>query len=89
MKFVAEVNVMPKKELLDPQGKAVKLGLKHLHIEGVKDVRIGKHIVLTFEADSAEQAREIVDTACQKLLANVIMEDYTFEVKELQESLKQ
>ncbi|GIV39580.1 MAG: phosphoribosylformylglycinamidine synthase subunit PurS [Thermonema sp.] len=88
MKFVAEVNVMPKKELLDPQGKAVKLGLKHLHIEGVKDVRIGKHIVLTFEAETPEQAREIVDTACQKLLANVIMEDYSFEIKELQEALK-
>ncbi|NIK74118.1 phosphoribosylformylglycinamidine synthase [Thermonema lapsum] len=89
MKFVAEINVMPKKELLDPQGKAVKMGLKHLHIDNVKDVRIGKHIVLTLEAASSQEAREIVDNACQKLLANVIMEDYSFEIRELQESLKQ
>lgn len=81
MKFVAEIDIMPHKELLDPQGKTVAKNMDHVHIEGVEDVRIGKHIVMTLNADSEEAARETVETACKKLLANLIMETYTFEVK--------
>jgi phosphoribosylformylglycinamidine synthase len=82
MKFIAEINVMPQKEILDPQGKAVKLGLHNLGIDDVADVRIGKHITLTLDADSEAAARQLVDTACSKLLANMIMEDYTFTLNE-------
>ncbi|MFN8344071.1 MAG: phosphoribosylformylglycinamidine synthase subunit PurS [Spirosomataceae bacterium] len=78
MKFIAEINVMPQKEILDPQGKAVKLGLHNLGIDDVADVRIGKHITLTLDAASEADARQLVDTACSRLLANMIMEDYTF-----------
>jgi phosphoribosylformylglycinamidine synthase PurS subunit len=78
MKFVAEIKVMPHKELLDPQGKTVAKNLKNVHIDGVEDVRIGKHIVMTLEAASEPEAREKVDTACRKLLANLIMESYVF-----------
>ncbi len=78
MKFIAEIDVMPLKELLDPQGKAVKLGLKNLDIHSVEDVRIGKHITLALEADTEESARQQVDTACQKLLSNPVMEGYSF-----------
>ena len=46
MKFLAEINVMPQKEILDPQGKAVKIGLQNLGINQVSDARIGKHIQL-------------------------------------------
>lgn len=81
MKFVAEIDIMPHKELLDPQGKTVAKNMDHVHIEGVEDVRIGKHIVMTLNADSEAAARETVETACKKLLANLIMETYTFEVK--------
>ena len=75
MKFVAHIDIMPIKEILDPQGKAVKLGLKNLNIDNVEEVRIGKHIVMNLEAENAETAKERVETACKKLLANVIMED--------------
>jgi phosphoribosylformylglycinamidine synthase len=80
MKFVAEIDIMPHKELLDPQGKAVSHNLKSLNIHEVEDVRIGKHITLTLEAETEEAAREIVDTACRKLLANLIMESFAFEL---------
>ncbi|WP_299756224.1 phosphoribosylformylglycinamidine synthase subunit PurS [uncultured Pontibacter sp.] len=83
MKFVAEIDVMPRPELLDPQGKAVLLGLEHLGLDQVDDVRIGKHITLNLEAETEEIAREKVEKACSKLLANLIMESYTFELKQV------
>ena len=78
MNFIAHINVMPKKEILDPQGKAVKLGLGNLGLTTVEDVRIGKHITLRLQADSEAQASEKVDRACTKLLANLIMESYDY-----------
>jgi len=73
---------MPQKEILDPQGKAVKLGLHNLGIDDVSDVRIGKHITLALDADSEADAKQRVETACSKLLANMIMEDYSFTLTE-------
>ena len=81
MKFIAEINVMPQKEILDPQGKAVRIGLQNLNITQVADVRIGKHITLQLEADSEAAANEIVTEACKKLLANLIMEEFEFTLK--------
>ena len=80
MKFVAEIDIMPHKELLDPQGKAVVNNLKHLDLSDVSDVRIGRHVSMTLEAASESEARQKVDTACQKLLANVIMETYAYQL---------
>lgn len=81
MKFVADIDIMPIKEILDPQGKAVKLGLHNLGIDEIDDVRIGKHITLRIDAENMEQATEKVNTACQKLLANLIMEEFNYTVK--------
>jgi phosphoribosylformylglycinamidine synthase subunit PurS len=81
MNFVAEIKVMTKKEILDPQGKAVKLGLENLGLSSVEDVRIGKNLVMNLSAENETQAQEIVETACQKLLANLIMETYQFELR--------
>ena len=80
MKFTAEIDVMPKKELLDPQGKAVMLGLEHLGLGNVQDVRVGKHITLQLEANSENEAKTQVEDACKKLLANLIMESYAYEL---------
>ena len=74
MIYTAQVKVMPHKELLDPQGKAVLGGLGNLGLSDVKDVRIGKNITLQVEAGSAEQAQKIAEEAAQKLLANPVME---------------
>lgn len=74
MTFSVQVKVMPLKELLDPQGKAVMGGLQNLGIRSVSDVRIGKSISLQIEAGSAEEARQIAEEASRKLLANPVME---------------
>jgi phosphoribosylformylglycinamidine synthase len=81
-KFQAEIDVMPKKEILDPQGKAVTGSMKNLGLAEIQNVRIGKHISLEIEADSAETAYNKVDQACKNLLANLIMESYTFSIKQ-------
>ncbi len=78
MIFTAQVKVMPLKELLDPQGKAVMGGLANLGLNGIQDVRIGKNITLQIEAGTADAAKEIAEEAAKKLLANQVME--MFEV---------
>lgn len=78
MKFTAEIDIMPHKELLDPQGKAVVNNMKHLDLSGINDVRIGRHVSISLDANSEAEARQKVDTACQKLLANLIMETYHY-----------
>ena len=80
MKFIAEIDVMPLKEILDPQGKAVTGSMKNLGLSEIQNVRIGKHISLEIEADSAATANAKVDEACKNLLANLIMESYEFTV---------
>jgi len=82
-KFQAEIDVMPKKEILDPQGKAVTGSMKNLGLNEIHNVRIGKHISLEIEADSEATANAKVEQACQNLLANLIMESYHFSVKEV------
>ena len=80
MMFTVQIKVMPLKELLDPQGKAVMGGLKSLGINNVEDVRIGKNITLQVYADSAEQAKQMAEEASKKLLANPVMEYYEVSV---------
>ncbi len=80
MKFAVQVHVMPLKELLDPQGKAVLGGLKNLGIDAIKEVRVGKHISLQIEAASEEEAKAIAEEAGRKLLANSVMEYYEIQV---------
>jgi phosphoribosylformylglycinamidine synthase len=81
MKFIAEINVMPHKALLDPQGKAVQGSMKSIGVEGVHDVRIGKRITLEMDAKDEQEAKEKAENACKKLLANLIMESYDFSIK--------
>jgi phosphoribosylformylglycinamidine synthase subunit PurS len=80
MNFSVQVKVMPLKELLDPQGKAVMGGLRNLGLQSVSDVRIGKTIQLQVEAKSAEQAKQIAEEAGKKLLANPVMEYFEVSV---------
>jgi phosphoribosylformylglycinamidine synthase PurS subunit len=82
MKFKAEIDVMPLDALLDPQGKAVTSSMKNIGLPEIDGVRIGRHIRLFVDAASKEEATSKVDTACQKLLSNQIMESYTFDLVE-------
>jgi phosphoribosylformylglycinamidine synthase len=80
MKFKAEIDVMPLDALLDPQGKAVTNSMVNIGLSEIDGVRIGKHIRLFIEANDQKNAEQKVDEACKKLLANQIMESYTFKV---------
>jgi phosphoribosylformylglycinamidine synthase subunit PurS len=80
MIFTVQIKVMPLKDLLDPQGKAVMGGLQNLGLNNVTDVRIGKHIDLQIEADSKENALAAAEDAAKKLLANPVMEVYEISI---------
>lgn len=83
MKFKAEIDVMPLDALLDPQGKAVSHSMQNIGLGEITNVRIGKHIRLFVEADSKATAKVKVEEACKKMLANEIMEGFTFVVAEV------
>lgn len=80
MNFIAEVNIMPLKDLLDPAGKAVKGGLEKLGISKVEDVRIGKHVRLKINCESEKEAQAIAEEAVEKLLANPVMEQASIRI---------
>ncbi len=82
MNFTAEIDIMPLDALLDPQGKAVTASMQNLGLGEITNVRIGKHITLHVEADDKEAAEKKVDEACRRLLANHIMEKYSFHLEE-------
>jgi phosphoribosylformylglycinamidine synthase len=81
MTYTVQVKVMPLKELLDPQGKAVMGGLENLGLaSNIQDVRIGKNITLQVEASTPDQAKAIAEEASKKLLANPVMEYFEISI---------
>ena len=76
----AIVNIALKNGVLDPQGKAVHHALTALKFNAVDDVRIGKQIILQLDGDDAEKAKKDVETMCEELLANTVIEDYEIEI---------
>ena len=80
MIYQVQIKVMPLKDLLDPQGKAVLGGLHNLGLNEVSDVRVGKQITLQIEAASEGEAKAVAEEASKKLLANAVMEYFEIEV---------
>ncbi len=78
--MTAIVNVFLKEGVLDPQGKAAHHALDSLGFKGVKDVRIGKQIVIELDTDDRSKAEAEVKEMCETLLANTVIEDYTIEI---------
>ncbi len=83
MKFIAEVNVMPLKALLDPQGKAVGMTMHNTGFSEISNVRVGKHITFEIEAANREIALERVNEVCSQMLANPVMEGFDYQVTEV------
>ena len=79
--YKAKVNVTLRPSILDPKGKAAHHALENLGLNEVEKVRIGKFIELDVNADSEDAARSSVESACSKLLANEVMEDFTIEIE--------
>jgi len=82
MRYVARLHVRPKSEIRDPQGEAVAGALRSLGLD-VAAVRTGKEIVVTFDATDEPAAMDAVRTMGNELLANPVIEDYEYELKEL------
>ncbi|HMQ69689.1 MAG TPA: phosphoribosylformylglycinamidine synthase subunit PurS [Ignavibacteria bacterium] len=80
--YISKINISLRKTILDPQGKAIEHSLKSLGFDPIVDTRIGKYIELKINAGSKQEAEKISEEACKKLLANPVMEDFTFEVTE-------
>lgn len=80
--YKVKVYVTLKESVLDPQGTAVQHSLNSLGYSDIKDVRIGKYMELAVEK-SDRDINEVINEVCHKLLANVVIEDYRFEVEEV------
>jgi phosphoribosylformylglycinamidine synthase len=80
MNFLVNINIMPLKALLDPQGKAVQSSLNSIGFEQINQVRVGKRIQLEVSCANEAEAGNIAKEACEKLLCNKVMEYYEIEV---------
>ncbi len=78
--YKARISITLRPSILDPQGKAAHHALSHLGFENIDQVRIGKFIEMGIEAESAESAESVARQACQKLLANPVMEDFEVNI---------
>ncbi len=83
MVLLAKVIVTPKPVVNDPQGVTVRSGLEHLGFAEVGDVRVGKYIEVKLEAPSEAEGRRRVEEMCRRLLANHVIEDFRFELEEV------
>lgn len=78
--FIAKIHVTLRTSILDPQGKAVQHAMAAMGAKNVRDVRIGKYIEASIDAESEAEARQMTEDVCRKLLANPVMEDYTYDI---------
>ena len=77
---IAKIKVMPKASVLDPQGKVVMQSLETMGFQNVEDVRLGRYIEIKLEHLSKPEAEKVVDEMCRKLLANLVIESYAFDL---------
>lgn len=79
--FQAKIYITFKKSVLDPQGQAAENALHHLGYDKAVNVRVGKFITLDINENQVQNAEKLVNDMCQKLLANLVIEEYQFELK--------
>jgi len=82
MNYSVEIDVMPLKALLDPQGKAVTSTMHNIGFKTVENVRIGKHITLHLQAKDKDEAEKKIKEMCTNVLSNPIMEYFDYTIKE-------
>ena len=84
-KFLAEIDIMPKEDLLDPQGKLVNEALHSMNLKSIRNLRMGKHIRFIVECEREEEVEEIIKIACRKLLVNPVVEEFKFRILSIKE----
>jgi phosphoribosylformylglycinamidine synthase subunit PurS len=80
--YLAKIIITLRSSILDPQGKAVHHALENLGMGSTKEVRMGKYIELKVDETSPEAAKWVIEEACKKLLANPVMEDYSYTIEQ-------
>ncbi|PYI83548.1 MAG: phosphoribosylformylglycinamidine synthase [Verrucomicrobia bacterium] len=77
----AKIIVVPKKAVVDPQGKAVQNALEHMGYQGIRAVHVGKYLEIELNGSDKEAARQQLEDACHKFLSNPVIEDYRLEIE--------
>jgi phosphoribosylformylglycinamidine synthase subunit PurS len=80
--YKAIITVKLRPSILDPEGKAIEQALQSLEFTALSGLRVGKHIEMNVDTAERDVAEKLVDAACSKLLANPVMEDYSYELHE-------
>ena len=83
-KYIAKIFVTLRPSVLDPAGVAVQSGLRQLGYDNVEQVRIGKYIELTLICPNETKARNSLNNMCEQMLANTVIENYRFELIEVE-----
>ena len=78
--MLAKIHITLKKDVLDPQGKVIANSLSDLGFEGIQSVRQGKYIEIILDGDNKDAAASKLNQMCEKLLANLVIEDYSLEI---------
>ena len=81
--YQAQIYVTLRPSVLDPAGTAVQAGLQHMGYANVEQIRIGKYVELTLTAKDEAEAKQQLDRICDQVLANPVIENYRFDLKEL------
>ena len=81
MAYLARIRVLLRSDVSDPQGQTVEGGLRQLGFESVESVRVGKYIEVRIHAPNEKEADRTVRDMCDRLLANPVIEDYTFDLE--------
>ena len=78
--MLARIHITLKKDVLDPQGKVIANSLSNLGFEGIQSVRQGKYIEIVLDGNDKNSATTKLNEMCEKLLANLVIEDYSVEI---------
>jgi phosphoribosylformylglycinamidine synthase len=78
--MLARIHITLKKDVLDPQGKVIANSLSNLGFEGIQSVRQGKYIEIILDGEDKNSATTKLNEMCEKLLANLVIEDYSVEI---------
>ena len=81
--YKARINITLRPSILDPQGKATQHALHNLGFDAIEGVRMGKYVEMWIDTADESRARTIADEACSKLMANAVMEDYSFTLEQI------
>ena len=81
--YIARIRVLLRSDVSDPQGQTVESGLRQLGFQGVESVRVGKYVEVRIQAADDAQAERTIGEMCDRLLANPVIEDFSFELERL------